>query len=324
MQHEPTPRRRRAERAPLPFYPYKQFLIETYGAPLQRVPIDLGLGCPHRRPGGAGGCTFCPADGARAKHTQEPGGDSLEEQIRRGLAFARRRYRAARFMAYLQAYTATFAPPARQRALFERVLAAYPFDALSIATRPDCLPPATLDLLAGLRNRLDVWVELGVQTVHDPTLARVNRGHDWAASRRAILALHDRGLRVAAHVILGLPGETAAHFARTADTLAALPLSGIKIHNLHVVRDTALEREFRATPFPVYDAYAYADILIEFLARLPPDLPIMRLNTDTPAAELVAPRWTLAKGQFRQYLIAEMNRRGRRQGSLLASPANTA
>jgi radical SAM protein (TIGR01212 family) len=189
-----------------------------------------------------------------------------------------------------------------------------PFDAVSIGTRPDCLPDAALDVLADLRRRLDVWVELGVQTVHDATLARINRGHDWAASRDAVLRAAARGLRVAAHLIVGLPGEGTEHFAATTDAVAALPVFAVKIHNLHVIAGTRLAEEYARAPFPVLDERAYADALIGILSRLPPRMAIMRINTDTPPDRLVAPRWAMDKHAFREFVVAGMRRRGARQG----------
>ena len=295
-----------------PFTSYRKFMIDTYGAPLHRVPIDLGLGCPHRAADGSGGCTFCPADGSRAGFTK--GAKTVEEQMLAGIEFARTRYHATRFMLYIQAFTGTLAPASRQRELYLKLLDAFPFDAISIGTRPDCLPEPTLDLLAGLQRRLDVWVELGVQTVHDATLRRVHRGHTWAAGRAAILTLNRRHIKTAVHVIIGLPGEGREHAGQTAQTLARLPICGIKIHNLHVIKGTRLAAEFARDPFPTFDETEYGDILIDFLRRLPPDLPIMRINTDTPEEELVAPRWEMKKGQFRAYVVAEMTRRGYRQG----------
>jgi radical SAM protein (TIGR01212 family) len=307
---------------PEPFYSFSRYLRDTHGEVLHRVALDPGYGCPHRDAGGGGGgggggCTFCPAHGSRAAYLGDA--RTMEDQVRAGVAFARRRYGARRFMAYVQAYTGTFAPAAGQAAYYERLLERFAFDALSIGTRPDCLPPGTLAVLEALAARIELWVELGLQTTHDATLRRVRRGHDWATGRRAVLTLAQRGIRVAAHVILGLPGENAEHFRLTAERLSALPLSAIKIHNLHIVRGTALAREFAASPFEVWDADAYAEVLIDFLRRLPARLPVMRINTDTPAAELVAPRWTVDKSRFRAHVIGEMRRRGLRQGDLAAA-----
>ena len=298
--------------AAAPYLTFKHHLIATFGAPLHRVPVDAGLGCPNRGADGTGGCAFCAEDGGRARQTR--GAASVEDQIRAGVEFAQRRYGARRFMAYVQAFTGTYAPLGEQRALYERILAAYPFDALSIGTRPDCLPVPTLALLEELGRRLPVWVELGVQTVHDETLRRVNRGHDWDCSRHAILALDARGLRPAAHVILGLPGETPEQFNATAATLATLPLAAIKIHNLHVIRGTALAREYAEQPFPVMAERQYTAVLIDFLRRLPARLPIMRLCTDTPAADLIAPRWAMSKTRFLTFVEQQMRNQGWRQG----------
>jgi len=299
-----------------PYYHYKQFMIDTYGAPLYRVPIDLGLGCPHRDKGDTGGCAFCAEDGSRAPQTF--GADSIGAQIASGLDFARSRYGATRFMAYLQAFTSTHAPPEAQQRMYRSVFDAFPFDAISIGTRPDCLPAPALALLVDLRRRTDVWVELGLQTCHDATLEAINRGHDWECSRRAVLALHDRGIKVAAHVILGLPGETPQHFRRTAEAIAALPVAAIKVHNLHVIRGTHLAEQWLAHPFPVYDEHDYASFLIDFLRRLPPRVGVIRISTDTPANKLIAPRWMMKKSQFADYVTAEMKRQGRFQGDTLS------
>ncbi len=295
---------------------FRQLLMETYGEPVYRVPLDLGLGCPNRGPDGLGGCAFCAPDGGRAVQTGSV--QSLADQARAAMAFARRRYGARRFMAYLQAFTGTFAVPALQRELHEQVLALGDFCAISIGTRPDCLSDDTLACLADLAQRLDVWVELGVQTVHDETLAALRRGHDWACSRAALAALHARGLKAAVHLIFGLPGEGAAHYRATLEALGREPLAAVKFHNLHVIRDTELARRYAEAPFPVLDEAAYAAVVIDALRRLPPHVAVMRLNTDTPAARLVAPRWRLNKSQFLAQVAAEMRRLGVRQGDLYA------
>ena len=286
-------------------------MIDACGAAVHRVPIDPGMTCPHRNADGSGGCTFCPGDGSRARHTA--GLATIEDQVRVGVEFARARYKATKFMAYVQAFTGTFAPIAEQRRLYNRLLNAFDFDAVSIGTRPDCLGAETLSFLNELAGRVDLWIELGIQTTHDVTLKRVNRGHTWKTGRQAVLDLHQHGIRVAAHVILGLPGETMTHFQQTAERLARLPIDGIKIHNLHVIRGTRLAGEYAREPFPVYGEEDYADILIDFLRRLPPNLPIIRLNTDTAPQNLIAPVWKMKKGQFRSSVIDEMIRRGVKQ-----------
>ncbi len=300
----------------MPYYTYKQYLIDTYGHRVYRVPIDLGWGCPNRNAGGSGGCTFCPGDGARGM--QITGKEAIEAQVKAGVDFARERYGVQHFMAYIQAFTGTHAGLAEQEKQYRRVLAGYPFESLTIGTRPDCLPEPTLDLLSEFRQELDVIVELGVQTVHDATLDRIRRGHRWAESLAAIEALAARRIRVIAHVILGLPGETPAHFARTSDTLAHLPLDGVKLHNLHVIRGTPLADEYARHPFPVMDEDDYAEEVIGFVQRLPPHMTILRIRTDTPAEELIAPRWHLKKGSFIHMVEQRMRTTNRRQGDRFA------
>lgn len=283
------------------------------------VPIDLELGCPNRKPDGRGGCTFCAGDGGRARQILEA--DGIAEQVERGIAFARERYGARRFLAYVQAFTGTYAQPRRLKELLDALLACATFDALSVGTRPDCLPDPILDTICGFRNRLPVWVDLGIQTVHDRTLRRVRRGHTWEQSRAAIPRLHERGILIAAHVILGLPGETRDDFNRTADALAEMPIQAIKMHNLHVLKGTSLAQEYARAPFPVFDEFQYAEHLIEFLQRLPLCLPVLRLQTDSPEQDLLAPRWAMTKGHFLDFLAEEMRLRDVRQGDRCAVPA---
>ena len=303
----------------LPYTAYRNAMIETYGEPLYRVPIDLELGCPNRSADGSGGCTFCPENGARAIQTLDIKG--AEEQLRTGIDFARKRYKAKRFMLYIQAYTGTFSSVIEQKKQYSQLLKAFPFDAISIGTRPDCLSTATLDYLSELNRELDVYIELGVQTIHDSTLQRINRGHDWASSREAIYELKKRGIKVCAHTIIGLPGETREHYRQTAEALAPLPLDGIKIHNLHIIRGTQMEQEFAQEPFPVLSEYQYAEVLIDFIRRLPANLPLMRFSTDTLEEEMVEPRWSMTKGQFQNYVIQQMHYREYCQGDLFGEDA---
>ena len=301
-----------------PYYSYKQYLIDTYGHRVYRVPVDLGLGCPNRERDGTGGCTFCPGDGVRSMQT--PLTSDIDAQVRAGIDFARERYGVEHFMAYIQTYTGTHAPVEEQAVQYRRVLACYPFESITIGTRPDSLSAGSLELLSALKQELDVIIELGVQTIHDRTLERIRRGHGRAESLAAIEALAARDIRVVAHVILGLPGETPQDFAATADALAALPLDGVKIHNLHIIRGTALAAEYAAHPFAVMDEDDYAEELIGFIQRLPPRMAILRINTDTPEEELIAPRWHLRKGTFHHMVQKRMASTGRRQGDRLVEP----
>jgi radical SAM protein (TIGR01212 family) len=292
------------------FRDYSGFLRERYGEALYRVPLDLGLSCPNRRADGAGGCTYC----APRRCASPP---PLAEQIERGIRGARERYGAAAFMAYFQAFTSTHAPAAVLRPLFAEALAGGQFRAVTIATRPDCLPEETLDLLAELAATYDLWVELGVQTLHDRTLEAIRRGHDSACSEQAVRALAARGIPVVPHLILGLPGEEMEQYRETARRLAGWPCAGVKIHNLHIVAGSELAEAWKAGLVRLLDEHEYAAALIEVLRRLPPSWPILRLSSDTPRDQLLAPRWWFGKAQFRQYIERRMREQGWRQGDLL-------
>jgi radical SAM protein (TIGR01212 family) len=289
-------------------------MLEHYGEQLQRIPIDPGFGCPNRDINGKGGCTFCAEDGGRAIQTLKAG--NWREQISTAVEFARDRYGARRFIGYVQAYSGSFAVPGELNKFFSEVLAYARFEAFIIGTRPDCLPPATLALLKKLAERTELWIELGIQTARNATLERINRGHTWEQSREAVLRLHNAGIKCTAHLIFGLPGEDENDFRHSAEAIAALPVSGIKFHNLHIIKGTALADEFMKNPFPVMDEHDYAEVLIDAISRMPPHIPIMRLQSDTPAERLIAPRWQMKKGQFADYLALQLRKRNIHQGDL--------
>jgi len=307
-----------------PFVQYKPWMIERYGVPLFRVPVQLASSCPHGR------CAFCSENGSKAQQTQQQ--ESPSDQIEAAIKFSKRRYKAQKLMLYIQAFTADLTDPAQQNQIFQCLeptasghgflfqgLENLKFEAISIGTRPDCLPPTALDFLEKLKEQVEVWVELGVQTANDETLKTINRGHDWECSKQAIMSLAGRGIYVAPHVILGLPnadcvGEqnVSDDWRHTAEELAKLPLSGIKIHNLHIMKGT----EFAKTLPPTMNHWEYAEGLIDFLRRIPADIPVMRISTDTPKDQLIAPHWHLEKGQFLDYVIQQMTCRQIRQGDL--------
>ena len=244
MNKKPSCGSNRIKTTPPPYHTYQRFLRDRYGTDVYRVPLDLGFGCPYRDATTLkGGCIFCGEHGSRASQLGEA--VSIEQQVRKGVAFARERYGARAFLAYFQAYTSTHAPPEILRDAIRRVNAAADFRGFIFGTRPDCLSEPILDVLQHLAQEADVWVELGIQTAHDATLELINRGHDAECSRRAAFALAERGIHVAAHVILGLPGETQTNFHATAAWLRHLPVSGIKIHNLHIVKGTLLAQMWR-------------------------------------------------------------------------------
>lgn len=195
-------------------YFFKDYLIEKFGHPLYRIPINLGLGCPHKTKDSSG-CIFCAEDGARAMHLQR--NLKINEQIEEGIKYVHRRYdpSAAEYMAYLQAYTNTYTDIEKLKELYEKILISANFRLLIVATRPDCLPKEVLKYFYELNKRVELWVELGIQTANDITLKTINRGHDFKTAEQSIKALNELGIKTATHIIIGLPGETLNDYVDT-------------------------------------------------------------------------------------------------------------
>ena len=281
---------------------FKEILAEKFHTPLHRIAFDLGLSCPNRR-NGVGPCAFCSGDGARSRHLHVE--MDLEKQAESGREYVKNRYGSnGPYLAYFQAFTNTFAPVEVLRTLYTRALATGDYKAVIIATRPDCLGEDVLDLLCELKERYELWIELGVQSANDRTLEKIRRGHDFACVEDAVYRLHQRGIHCAAHVILGLPGETLEDYLYTARKIAALPFEAVKMHNLLILHNTAMEKMFRAGEVTALNEYEYAQALSEFLKILPDSMSVMRLNADAPPGEIVAPRWWMKKGQFREMFLA--------------------
>lgn len=298
-----------------PYYTYRAYMINRYSKPLFSIPIDLNLGCPNRNSDGSGGCTFCPSNGARAAQSLDA--SSVEDQIKKGIEFSKNRYKAQKFMLYIQAYTGTFTSVINQKKIYSHLLKQYNFDAISIGTRPDCLNTSTLEYLKELNEQIDVHVDLGVQTLNDETLTKINRGHDSRCSIDAIKRLKEYGIKVFAHVIVGFEGETRKDWENTARELVKLNVDGIKIHNLHIIKHTQLQEDYEKSNFKIYNEYEYANEVINLIRHIPPHIPIIRISTDTPSSDLIAPIWHMQKGQFGEYLNESMVYRGFRQGDLV-------
>jgi radical SAM protein (TIGR01212 family) len=302
----------------LPWTSYARWLRERHGAPVRRVAVDAGFGCPHRSGGrGAGGCSFCGAGAAGGVGAgAEPRFRGDVEAVRRQVARSLARVPARTVpLLFFQAFSSTDAPVDELARIYDAALELAPFVALDVATRPDCFDERTAHLLASYRARgLDVWVELGLQTCDDRTLRRVNRRHTSSDFTRAAGAAKDAGLGLGAHVILGLPGEGVAEARATARFLGAAGVDAVKIHTLHVVRGSALAREMLAGEVVPPGTGRQLDDTIAFLEELDPRVLVMRLVTETSPALLLAPRRSCSKAAFTRMLETEMRRRGTRQG----------
>lgn len=263
-----------------------------FGQPVQRVGLDAGLSCPNRDgTRGSSGCAFCdPASFAPCAGDRR----TVPEQLAAGLARLRRRG-VGRAAAYFQPHTNTYAPPAVLEGLWSSLLAFPQVAALCVGTRPDCVPDPILDLLARYRDRWEVWLELGLQSALDDTLARLGRGHTASQFAEACRRARARGLMVCAHVILGLPGEGPEDEARTAAFLADLGVDGVKLHHLAVVRGTPLERSWRQGELTLLEEAQYVSRAAAFVAALPPRTVLHRLVGETAGDRLLAPRYDKAR-----------------------------
>ena len=303
--------------ADLPYRDLKSYLKARFGERVQKITLDAGLTCPNRDGRvGTGGCLYCNARGSGTGAWNQ--GQSITAQMELGLARLARRYGAEKFIAYFQSFSNTYAPVERLRELYDAALAFPQVVGLSIGTRPDCLADDVIDLLAGYaRDRL-VWLELGLQSAHDTTLQRINRGHDVACFTAAASRAAARGLQVVAHVILGLPGEGRRELAATAAYLGGIPLHGVKIHLLYVVKNSGLARLYEAGEYVCLTEDRYVQQVVDFIERLPAHLVIHRLTGDPHPEELAAPAWCLDKSRVLRRLHEEFARRGTRQGSYFA------
>ncbi|MHB9072170.1 MAG: TIGR01212 family radical SAM protein [Desulfobaccales bacterium] len=298
----------------LPYRDLNSYLKGRFAERVQKITLDAGLTCPNRDGSiGTGGCLYCNARGSGTGAWDR--GQSITAQMEAGIIRLARRYGAAKFIAYFQSFSNTYAPIAKLRELYDEALAFPQVVGLSLGTRPDCLSHDVLDLLAGYaRDRL-VWLELGLQSAHDATLQRINRGHDVACFTAAATRAAAQGLEVVTHVILGLPGEGPREMAATSAYLARLPLHGVKIHLLYVVKDSGLARLHQAGEYVCLTEDQYVQRVVDFVERLPAHLVIHRLTGDPHPEELVAPAWCLDKPRVLRRIREEFDRRGTRQGS---------
>lgn len=264
-----------------------------FGEKAYRLSLDGGFSCPNRDGTlSSGGCTFCLGGSGdfAASHTLP-----IDRQIDQAKSRIAGKYRGSTFIAYFQSFTNTYAPADVLRAKFEPVIRRGDIAALAIGTRPDCLPAPVLALLAELNRIKPVWVELGLQTMHDVTAARINRGYPTRVYDEAVSALNDIGIHTVTHMILSLPGETEDMMLATADHIAEQNSGGLKIQMLNILRSTPMADEFARAPFPLMDLDAYASLTARIIRRMPDHMVLHRMTGDGPRRALIAPQWITDK-----------------------------
>ncbi|MDM8549822.1 TIGR01212 family radical SAM protein [Desulfobacterales bacterium HSG2] len=288
-------------------------LRSIFGCRVQKITIDAGFSCPNRDGTvSTGGCIYCNARGSgTGAHAK---GLSITDQLIKGKKMLSRRYKAKKFIAYFQSFSNTYAPAERLRSLYEEALTVEDMVGLSIGTRPDCVDEPVLKLLQGYAENYLIWIEYGLQSAHDPTLARINRGHDFQCFGKAVEITKGRGIKICAHVILGLPGEDKARMLETARAVADMGIDGIKLHLLYVIKGTRLEQLYREGAYKCLEQQEYVDIVCDFLQLIPRKMIIQRLTGDPHREELVAPMWALKKRETLDLIKNTLEKRDIFQG----------
>ena len=295
------------------YYSFDSYLKQTFGEKIYKISLNGGFTCPNRDGTlGNRGCIFCSEGGSGdfAPDAVLPIGEQIEEGIR----MIRQKTDASKYIAYFQAFTNTYAPYEKLHSLFYDAILRQEIVGLAVGTRPDCLPPDGLELLDELNQIKPVFVELGLQTIHEKTAQFIRRGYPLSCFEQAVKALHDLGINVVVHLILGLPGETEEMMLESVRYLNQLPVNGVKFSLLHVLKHTDLGALYEKHPFPVYELDDYVDLVIRCIEELREDIVIHRLTGDGPRDLLIAPRWTLNKRKVLNEIARRMKETGSRQG----------
>lgn len=300
----------------LRYYPFSRYLKRRFGRRVYKVTTHAGFTCPNRDGRVAeGGCTYCVND-SFSPNTRGPE-TPITDQMLGGIEFYRQHYGAEKFIAYFQTFSNTYADVATLKRRYDEALeASDDIVGISIGTRPDCVPDDVLDLVESYSDRREVWLEYGLQSMHDETLARINRGHGLDAFVDAVARTCGRNIHICTHVILGLPGEDWRMMMETADLLSEIGgIESVKIHHLYVAGHTVMAEQYARGEIALLTWEDYVLLVCDFLERLDPCISLQRLVGDTTSPLLVAPVWAPGKAQTLQAFTAELRRRGTCQGA---------
>ncbi len=296
-----------------PWHGLSYELKRIFGKKMMKLSLDGGFTCPNRDGTlGTHGCSFCGADGSGSPGQKRR--QALALQLEAQKAVLEKKWPSAGYIAYFQSFTGTYGSPSELEKLYTEALSVPGIQGLAIATRPDCLGPEVLDVLDRVKEKTFLWIELGLQTIHDRTAEQFGRGYDSACFYKAYGELKRRGIPVVIHLINGLPGETALMMRQSAQAIAHLQPWGIKLHLLHVLSGTALEGQWKAGAYSPLTMAAYVGIIADQLEILPPETVIHRLTGDGASAELLSPDWSRNKKAVLGAIEVEMKRRGSWQG----------
>ncbi len=298
-----------------PYHSLDYELKKRFGEKIYKIALDAGMTCPNRDGTcGVRGCIFCSAGGSGDFAVRMSLGESsISAQLERGKQYFRHKNIGSHFIAYFQAYTNTYAPVETLETLYREALDEPAVVGISIATRPDCLGDDVLSLLDRLNRAYRdkfIWIELGLQTIHEHTATLIRRGYPLSVFEQAVIRLRGISIPVISHVIIGLPGEDRSMMIDTCRYLSMIGIDGIKLQLLHILKNTDLVEFYTKKTFDILDMMAYIDFIISCLEVLPPDMVIHRLTGDGPRDLLLAPVWSLDKRRVLNTLHQEMRRRG--------------
>ena len=304
------------------YYSLNNYCKDIFGEKVYRLSLNGGMTCPNRDGTlSTHGCAFC-SEGGSGDFASRPT-QSISEQLQDAKERIAKKTSCNKFIAYFQAYTNTYAPVSYLRKIFEEAISFPEIVALSIGTRSDCLPEDVLDLLEELNQKKPVWVELGLQTIHDETLLHMNTKTTFRQFEQAVYELHHRGIETITHLILGLPNETPEMMLESVRTVSTLPVSGIKLQLLHVLKHTQLANQYKTNPFPLFTLEEYCELVVDCLELLPPEMVIHRMTGDGPRNLLIAPLWSTDKKRVRNTIHRRLVERDTWQGKYFTPTHNT-
>ena len=299
-----------------PYNFFGDYLLRKFGCRVLKLPIDAGFTCPNKDGlVGNDGCIFCGEDGSASPSAL--GDADITVQMKKARKGFKRSEADTKYIAYFQAFSNTYSSVDNLKQLYDKAVAVKDVVGLMLATRPDCLSNEILDLIAGyLKQKFELCLEIGMQTIHDKSLVFLNRGHSYGTTKDAILRAYERRIPVCVHIILGIPGESWHDMMATAEEVSSLPVDGVKIHHLHVIKGTQLEKYYNDGKIELLAFGEYISTLCDFIERLRPDILIHRLLGDRSADTLVAPKWGMHKGTVLKAIDDEFAKRCTCQGFL--------
>ena len=293
------------------------YLSAHFPFKVQKISLNAGFTCPNRDGTvGYGGCTYCNNQTFNPAYCKTE--KTVTQQLEEGKRFFARKYPDMKYLAYFQAYTNTYGELQELKRKYEEALQVPDVVGIVIGTRPDCMPDELLDYLEELNRRTFLIVEYGVESTDNDTLKRINRGHSFEVAADAIRKTAERNIRVGAHIILGLPGETREMLIQQAGVLSSLPLTTLKLHQLQLIKGTRMAAEYESRPqdFHLYTADEYIDLVIDYIEHLRPDIVLERFVSQSPKELLIAPDWGLKNHEFTDKVKKRMRERDSFQGKL--------